>query len=116
MQDYANCAGPDLVRTRFSSMLHRRNDTVMSRALVELPDDRAKENRSHWFARYLDQRWQKYWDGRRRQVTVMILRSLDERTLRDIGVDRVEIASLVDNINEQQSRFQLTRWPFAYKY
>jgi uncharacterized protein YjiS (DUF1127 family) len=72
-------------------------------ATGELPEDRANETLSHWLARHLDQWWQKYLD---RRVTIMTLRSLDERTLRDIGVDRAEIASLVDNISDQQPRFQ----------
>ena len=35
--------------------------------------------------------WQAYWDWRARQATIEILRALDTRTLRDIGLSRSEI-------------------------
>jgi uncharacterized protein YjiS (DUF1127 family) len=39
--------------------------------------------------------WAGYWDRRARAATVSILRSLDDCTLRDIGMDRSEIESVV---------------------
>ena len=39
--------------------------------------------------------WRAYWDWRARRVTVMLLSSLDPRTLRDIGVSPSEIEGLV---------------------
>lgn len=39
--------------------------------------------------------WHAYWDWQARRATVEILRSLDNRTLRDIGLSRGEIASAV---------------------
>ena len=39
--------------------------------------------------------WRTYWQRRARRVTVDLLHSLDDRTLRDIGVGRNEIASVV---------------------
>jgi uncharacterized protein YjiS (DUF1127 family) len=39
--------------------------------------------------------WYRYWDSRARRATVEILHSLDERTLRDIGISRGEITSVV---------------------
>jgi uncharacterized protein YjiS (DUF1127 family) len=39
--------------------------------------------------------WQAYWDWRARQATIEILRALDSRTLRDIGLSRSEIESVV---------------------
>jgi uncharacterized protein YjiS (DUF1127 family) len=38
--------------------------------------------------------WRGYWTWRARKATILILRSLDRRTLRDIGVDLGEIDSL----------------------
>ena len=39
--------------------------------------------------------WRTYWDWRARRATVEILRSLDSRTLHDIGLSRGEIESVV---------------------
>jgi uncharacterized protein YjiS (DUF1127 family) len=39
--------------------------------------------------------WRAYWDWRARRLTVMLLSSLDARTLHDIGVSPGEIESLV---------------------
>jgi len=39
--------------------------------------------------------WHTYWQRRARRATVDLLHSLDDRTLRDIGVGRNEITSLV---------------------
>jgi uncharacterized protein YjiS (DUF1127 family) len=39
--------------------------------------------------------WQAYWRWQARRATVRILRSLDGRTLRDIGIDPAEIDSVV---------------------
>jgi len=39
--------------------------------------------------------WHRYWEGRAKRATVELLHSLDDRTLRDIGVCRCEISSLV---------------------
>ena len=39
--------------------------------------------------------WRTYWAHKAQQTTVLILRSLDDRTLKDIGMDRSEIESVV---------------------
>ncbi len=39
--------------------------------------------------------WCAYWDRRARQATVALLQSLDAPTLRDIGINRSEIESVV---------------------
>ncbi len=39
--------------------------------------------------------WRAYWDRRARQATVLILQSLDDRTLHDIGINPSEIESCV---------------------
>jgi uncharacterized protein YjiS (DUF1127 family) len=39
--------------------------------------------------------WQAYWLWRARKVTILLLSSLDRRTLRDIGISPSEIESLV---------------------
>lgn len=39
--------------------------------------------------------WKAYWEYQARRATVMMLRSLDDRTLADIGLTRSEITSVV---------------------
>lgn len=39
--------------------------------------------------------WRTYWARKAQQTTVLILRSLDDHTLKDIGIDRSEIESVV---------------------
>jgi uncharacterized protein YjiS (DUF1127 family) len=39
--------------------------------------------------------WAAYWSGRARRATVLMLQSLDGRTLKDIGIDRSEIESVI---------------------
>ena len=39
--------------------------------------------------------WAEYWRRKAEQDTVLVLRSLDDRTLKDIGIDRSEIESVV---------------------
>jgi uncharacterized protein YjiS (DUF1127 family) len=39
--------------------------------------------------------WHAFWDWRAKRLTVHILRSLDDRTLRDIGISPGEISSVV---------------------
>lgn len=39
--------------------------------------------------------WRKYWRRRAERATLFILHSLDDRTLKDIGMDRSEIESVV---------------------
>ena len=44
---------------------------------------------------FLRRAWRRYLDWRARRMTAHILRSLDERTLRDIGISAGEIDSVV---------------------
>ena len=46
-------------------------------------------------AGFAGQAWRTYWNWRARQATVQILRSLDVRTLRDIGLSPSELESVV---------------------
>ena len=57
--------------------------------------------------------WRAYWDWRVRRTTVLLLRSLDRRTLHDIGIDRSEIESIVhDAGRDRRRRHDASRpWP-----
>jgi uncharacterized protein YjiS (DUF1127 family) len=45
--------------------------------------------------------WRAYWQRRARQATVLLLSSLDCRTLHDIGISQSEIESLVRGGNDR---------------
>ena len=55
--------------------------------------------------------WHAYWSWRARKATVFILRSLDQRTLNDIGIDRSEIDSLVYGSGDRRRRYD-DAWPW----
>ncbi len=46
--------------------------------------------------------WRGYWTWRARKAAILILRSLDRRTLRDIGVDPGEIETLLRDADRRQ--------------
>ncbi len=54
--------------------------------------------------------WKSYWLGRGRRATVFMLRSLDEHTLRDIGVDRSEIESVVHGEAAERRHCYVPDW------
>ena len=49
----------------------------------------------HQVAARIEWAWATYWSGRAQRATVLMLQSLDGRTLKDIGIDRSEIESVV---------------------
>lgn len=57
--------------------------------------------------------WRAYWDWRVTRTTVLLLRSLDPRTLRDIGIDRSEIESVASDAGrDRRRRHDASRpWP-----
>jgi uncharacterized protein YjiS (DUF1127 family) len=54
--------------------------------------------------------WQAYWAWQQRRTTVRILSSLDERTLRDIGINPSEISSYAYGDPEQRRRTCTSSW------
>jgi uncharacterized protein YjiS (DUF1127 family) len=54
--------------------------------------------------------WRAYWDWQRRRTTVRILSTLDERTLRDIGIDPSEITSYAYGNPDHRRRRCETNW------
>ena len=54
--------------------------------------------------------WHTYWDWRARRATVEILRSLDSRTLHDIGLSRGEIESVVHGKRGDRRRCYDASW------
>jgi uncharacterized protein YjiS (DUF1127 family) len=55
--------------------------------------------------------WRAYWDWRARKATILILHSLDRRTLHDIGISPSEIESLVRCGDDRRRRYDAT-WPW----
>lgn len=56
--------------------------------------------------------WRTYWERRARRATVLILHSLDERTLHDIGITPSEIESCVYSGNGDRLRRYNETWPW----
>ncbi len=54
--------------------------------------------------------WRAYWDWRARKVTILLLRSLDRRTLHDIGISPSEIESLVCGCAGDRRRHYDASW------
>jgi uncharacterized protein YjiS (DUF1127 family) len=57
---------------------------------------------SHSVGSALQQAWRNYWRRRARRATLSLLRSLDDRALKDIGIDRSEIASVLCGGGEER--------------
>jgi len=56
--------------------------------------------------------WRAFWDWRARKATAIILRSLDCRTLHDIGIHPSEIDSLVYGGGGDRCRRYDATWPW----
>lgn len=54
---------------------------------------------------YIRSAWRGYWEWRARKVTIMLLHSLDRRTLHDIGISPGEIESLVRCGGDRRRRY-----------
>ena len=61
-------------------------------------------------ARMLRRSWEAYWSWRAKQATVSILRTLDRRTLEDIGVNASEIESVVYGSADRRRCYDETWW------
>jgi uncharacterized protein YjiS (DUF1127 family) len=57
--------------------------------------------------------WQAYWEWQRRRTTVRILSALDERTLRDIGINPSEITSYAYGDPEHRRRRCQANWRWS---
>jgi uncharacterized protein YjiS (DUF1127 family) len=55
--------------------------------------------------------WRAYWSWRVRRTTILVLHSLDRRTLHDIGVDPSEIESLLCDAGRERRRHYDTSRP-----
>ena len=54
--------------------------------------------------------WEAYWSWRAKRATVGILKTLDRRTLQDIGVDASEIESAVYGSPDRRRCYDETWW------
>jgi uncharacterized protein YjiS (DUF1127 family) len=62
-------------------------------------------------AKFIRNGWRAYWNWRARKATVLLLRSLDPRTLHDIGIAPREIESVVHGGCDRRRRYDAT-WPW----
>ena len=58
-------------------------------------------------AGHVRQAWQHYWTQKTRRAAVLALRTLDDRTLKDIGIDRSEIESVVYTRGDDAGRHRV---------
>jgi uncharacterized protein YjiS (DUF1127 family) len=61
-------------------------------------------------AQYLRELWRAYWAHRARRASILLLSSLDDRTLADIGLARSEIESVVREKSRQRLRHYAPDW------
>jgi uncharacterized protein YjiS (DUF1127 family) len=54
--------------------------------------------------------WRAYWMHRARRASIVLLSSLDDRTLADIGLGRCEIESVVREKSRQRLRHYAPDW------
>jgi len=54
--------------------------------------------------------WRAYWAHRARRASIVLLSSLDDRTLADIGLARSEIESVVHEKSRQRVRYYAPDW------
>jgi len=68
------------------------------------------EGRAHGLAAFVRQQWRAYWERRAQRLTVVMLSALDDQTLRDIGVGRSEIDSVVYSRSGERVRRYDHNW------
>ena len=73
--------------------------------------DRVQTPLKSRLAALLRRGWRTYWERRTRRATLHILYSLDERTLRDIGISPSEIESCVYSGDCRRRRYH-EAWPW----
>ena len=68
------------------------------------------QRRARQIAELLRRCWDAYWSWRARRMTLNILRTLDDRTLKDIGLSASEIASAVYGREDHRRRCYDENW------
>jgi uncharacterized protein YjiS (DUF1127 family) len=61
-------------------------------------------------AQYLGDLWRAYWARRARRASIVLLSSLDDRTLADIGLARCEIEGVVREKSKHRLRHYAPDW------
>jgi uncharacterized protein YjiS (DUF1127 family) len=74
------------------------------------PSHRVAPRTALGIVRYLADLWRAYWAGRARRASILLLSSLDDRTLADIGLARSEIGSVVHDKSRQRLRYYEPNW------
>lgn len=82
----------------------------MTRVQLTATTGQAEPSLASRIAAFAWRAWQAYWDRRACEATVHILRSLDARTLRDIGLTPGEIESTVYGERDGRGRAYEAGW------
>ena len=85
------------------------NGGQIMRTAATCPQQQTSSALAACFARIAGRWWRGYWNWRAREATIVILRSLDERTLRDIGISPSEISSCVYGGRDRRRMYD-ERW------
>jgi uncharacterized protein YjiS (DUF1127 family) len=88
-------------------------ERLMTSAHVIDRGQRRGSARGAGFKRRLVATWRAYWEWQRRRTTVRILAALDERTLKDIGINPSEITSYAYGDPEQRRRRCEASWRWS---
>ena len=74
------------------------------------PSDSLALNMGLRLAQFLRDLWRAYWAHRAQRASIVLLSSLDDRTLADIGLGRSEIESVVREKSRQRLRHYAPDW------
>jgi uncharacterized protein YjiS (DUF1127 family) len=67
-------------------------------------------NNGHRLVQYLLDLWRAYWVHRARRASIVLLSSLDDRALADMGLARGEIDAVVRHKSRQRLRHYAPDW------
>jgi uncharacterized protein YjiS (DUF1127 family) len=84
-----------------------REEAAMSCSTHTLP---AETHPGHGIAETLKRWWTSYWEHRAQRTTVLMLQGLDDQTLRDLGLGRSEIESVVYDGTDERTRHYRRDW------
>jgi uncharacterized protein YjiS (DUF1127 family) len=80
----------------------------MARMRLPAGSPAARGSAGRWMADTARHAWSRYWTRRAEHAAVALLQGLDDRALKDIGLDRSEIESVVHSAKPGERRVSWT--------